>query len=295
MSLSPLSRFAAPLAIVAGALVIVTRLVTMLTVPAEIEPLKAYVLTTTHAVNSILSIVAFALLAVALVAVYELEAREADVLGAIGVAAAIVGTVFMAGDWWYEAFAVPRLAEVAPDAMDTFVGGRLLAGGLLSFVLFGIGWLLLVSPACALASFPGQSSIAIVIGRLLLGVPIGLAFLSVRGHPRHRLRRAGRLVKAGVVERRQGRRGRSASYDRPQDVRRGPGPGLRPEGRRACSGSSGRPCRGRRSPSSAPHRQSDRSPRSCRQLPRRPEVVERKETDVDERRPAPIHSIRGRR
>ncbi len=53
MSLSPLSRFAVPLTIVAGALVIVTRLVIMLTVPAEIEPLKAYVLTTTHAVNSI--------------------------------------------------------------------------------------------------------------------------------------------------------------------------------------------------------------------------------------------------
>ena len=77
MSLSPLSRFAAPLAIVAGALVIVTRLVIMLTTPTEIEPLTAYVLTTTHAVNSILSIVAFALLAVAVVAVYDLEARKA--------------------------------------------------------------------------------------------------------------------------------------------------------------------------------------------------------------------------
>ena len=44
--------------------------------------------------------------------------------GAIGVSAAIFGTVFMAGDWWYEAFAVPRLAEVAPEAIDSFVGGR---------------------------------------------------------------------------------------------------------------------------------------------------------------------------
>jgi hypothetical protein len=30
--------------------------------------------------------------------------------------------MFMTGDWWYEAFAVPRLAEVAPDVVDTFVG-----------------------------------------------------------------------------------------------------------------------------------------------------------------------------
>jgi hypothetical protein len=178
MSLSPLSRFAAPLAIVAGALVIVTRLVIMLTTPAEIEPLTAYVLTTTHAVNSILSIVAFALLAVALVAVYDLEAREAGGLGALGVAAAIVGTVFMAGDWWYEAFAVPRLAEVAPEAIETFVGGRLLAGGLLSFVLFGIGWVLFGIASQRAHVFPGAVSIGIVIGGLLSGVPIGLAYLS---------------------------------------------------------------------------------------------------------------------
>ena len=224
MSLSPLSRFAVSLTIVAGALVIVTRLVTMLTVPAEIEPLTAYVLTTTHAVNSILSIVAFALLAVALVAVYELEAREADVLGAIGVAAAIVGTVFMAGDWWYEAFAVPRLAEVAPEAIESFVGGRLLAGGLLSFVLFGIGWLSSASPA----SRPRLSRVSLHRDRDRRH-PVGRAHRSRlperRGHPRHRLRRAGRLVKAGVVERRQGRRGSCVTTG--QDVRRGPGPGLR--------------------------------------------------------------------
>jgi len=178
MSLSPLSRYAAPLAIGAGALVIVTRLVIMMTTPAEIEPLKAYVLTTTHALNSVISIAAFALLAVALVAVYELHAREAGGLGALGVAAAIVGTVFMAGDWWYEAFAVPRLAEVAPDAIDTFVGGRLLAGGLASFVLFGIGWLLFGIASLRAQVFPGAVSGAIAIGGLLSGIPIGLAYLS---------------------------------------------------------------------------------------------------------------------
>jgi hypothetical protein len=178
MSFTPLSRFAAPLAIVAGVLVIVTRLVIMLTTPADVESLEAYVLSTTHALNSVLSILAFALLAVALVAVYDLEARAAGVLGAVGVAAAIVGTVFMAGDWWYEAFAVPRLAEVAPDAIETFVGGRLLAGGLLSFVLFGIGWVLFGIASVRAHVFPGPISIAILLGGLLSGVPVGLAYLS---------------------------------------------------------------------------------------------------------------------
>ena len=57
VSQSPLSRIAAPIAIVAGALVIITRLVIILTVPAGDE-LEAYVLTATHAINSVASIVA---------------------------------------------------------------------------------------------------------------------------------------------------------------------------------------------------------------------------------------------
>ena len=178
MSESPLSRFAAPLALVAGALVVVTRLVIMLTTPTEIDPLKAYVLGATHAINSVASIVAFALLIVALVAVYEREARPAGGLGAVAVGAAIVGTVFMAGDWWYEAFAVPRLAEVAPAAIDTFVGGRLLVGGLASFVFFGIGWVLFGVASLRARVFPVGVSIAILAGGFLSGVPIGIVYLS---------------------------------------------------------------------------------------------------------------------
>ena len=52
MSPSPLSAIAAPTAI-AGVLVIITRLVIIRTVPAEIGPLKAYVLTATHAIRSV--------------------------------------------------------------------------------------------------------------------------------------------------------------------------------------------------------------------------------------------------
>ena len=127
MPQSLLARSAAPLALVAGALVVVTRVVIMVTTPADIDSLKVYVLTTTHAINGVASIVAFAMLVFALVASYDLQARAAGVLGVIGLGAAILGTVFMAGDWWYEAFAVPRLAEVAPEVMDTFASSRLLA------------------------------------------------------------------------------------------------------------------------------------------------------------------------
>lgn len=184
---SPLFRIAAPIAILAGALVAVTRPVILLTTPTELDTFTAYVLSPTHAVNSVLSIVAFALLLLALVAAYDRIARPAGLLGVIGLGAAIVGTVFMAGDWWYEAFAVPRIAEVAPEAIETFVGGRLLVGGLSSFALFGIGWVLFAVASLRARVYPRAISIAILVGGLLSGVPIfvylpgglihGLAFM----------------------------------------------------------------------------------------------------------------------
>jgi hypothetical protein len=178
MSESPLSRYAAPIAIVAGVLVLATRLLVMLTTPTELGQLKTYVLSATHAVNGVASLAAFALLIVALVAAYGRQARPAGLLGAFAVGAAIIGTAFMAGDWWYEAFAVPRLAEVAPQALDTFAGGRLLIGGVASFALFGIGWVLFAIASLRAHVYPAGISVAILAGGILSGVPIGIAYLS---------------------------------------------------------------------------------------------------------------------
>ena len=177
MTQSLLARSAGPVAIIAGALVVVTRVVIMVTTPADIDALTVYVLSTTHAINGVASIVAFAMLVFALVASYDLQARAAGVLGVIGLGAAILGTVFMAGDWWYEAFAVPRLAEVAPEVMATFASSRLLLGGLTSFVLFGIGWVLYGIASVRARVFPAAVSWSILAGGLLSGVPIGLVYL----------------------------------------------------------------------------------------------------------------------
>jgi hypothetical protein len=176
MSESPRSRFAAPIAITAGVLVVATRLVIMFTIPTDVEGLKAHVLEASFALNSVASVVAFALLIIALVAAHDRQARAAGVFGAVAVGAAIIGTVFMAGDWWYEAFAVPRMAEVAPGAMDTFVGGRLLQGGVASFALLGIGWVLYGIASLRAGVYPAGVSAAILVGGLLSGVPIGVVY-----------------------------------------------------------------------------------------------------------------------
>jgi hypothetical protein len=178
MAQSPISRVAGPIVLGAGALVVVTRLVIAVTILSDAQALEAQVLTPTFAINSVASVVAFALLAVAVVAAYDREAREAGGLGVIALGAAIIGIVFMAGDWWYEAFAVPRMAELAPELFDTFVGGRLQAGGVASFVLFGIGWAMFGVASLRARVFPAGLSVAILVGGLLSGVPVGVVYLS---------------------------------------------------------------------------------------------------------------------
>ena len=177
MQTTTLARYGAPIAIVAGALMIITRLVILFTTPAEIGPFKAYILSSTHAVNSVVSILAFALLVIALVALYEREAGSAGGFGALAFGAAVIGTMFMTGDWWYEAFAVPRLGGVAPDVVDTFVGGRLLIGGVTSFVLFGIGWIMYGVASTRAGVIPRGISITIIVAGLMSGVPIGIVYL----------------------------------------------------------------------------------------------------------------------
>ena len=177
MQATTLVRYGAPVAIVAGALMILTRPV-IFTAPTEIGDFTEYVLSTTHAVNSVVSILAFALLVIALVALYDREARSAGAFGALAFGAAVVGTMFMTGDWWYEAFAVPRLAEVEPDAIEHFVGGRLIIGGVSSFVLFGIGWIMYGVASIRARVIPRNISITMLVGGFMSGVPIGFAYLS---------------------------------------------------------------------------------------------------------------------
>lgn len=177
MSQSPLAHTAPPVSLATGVLLIITPIVTRVTIPADAAALRAAVLTPAHAINTAAAIVAFALLVVALVAIFEWEAHAAGWLGVIGLCAAIVGTVVMAGDWWYEAFAVPWIAEDAPQLIQSGVGTRVLIGGLLSFALFGISWIVFGVASLRAGVFPATSSVGIVAGGLVSGLPISGAYL----------------------------------------------------------------------------------------------------------------------
>jgi hypothetical protein len=186
---SPLvARLAGPLALAAGALFTVTQLV-LFALVASVDRsnphwLEVYLANPAALVNSVAQFVAFCLLALALLAAYGCQARRAGTLGVISVGVALVGTICIAGDAWFEAFAVPWLVDIAPEVYIKGPSGMLPIGAGVSFVLFAIGWVLFGIASLHARIFPSAISIAIVVGGIAgfqalatppLGAILGLA------------------------------------------------------------------------------------------------------------------------
>jgi len=179
---SPLARLAGPIALAAGALMTVQQLVMF-----PIVDRTHLIATMAHPLfvpSAIAYVVAFCGLLIALVAVYDWEARRAGAFGVIGFVAALIGTLFLAGDAWFEAFAVPWLADVTPEALKLPVPfGLLMIGAFTSYVLFASGWVLFALASLRACAFPAAISVAILIGGVVgfyalvppFAVPLGLA------------------------------------------------------------------------------------------------------------------------
>jgi hypothetical protein len=60
----------------------------------------------------------------------------------VGFLVAVLGTMLLTGAWWLEAFAVPSAATKAPALVAEPPMGRLLAGAVVSFGGFAVGWVL---------------------------------------------------------------------------------------------------------------------------------------------------------
>jgi len=186
MSESPLSRYAGPIATIAGGLFAVAAvglflvmdrsdLVAMMTDPVFLVFNAAYAIT-------------FPLLLIALVALYWRQAAEAGLFGAVAFCTAVTGTVALAGDMWFEGFAVPWLAQVAPVVFGADRSGSLLmAAWLVSVVLFSLGWILFGLASLRARVFPRALSVAVAVAGLIgfqaamppWGVALGLAVAAV--------------------------------------------------------------------------------------------------------------------
>ena len=118
-------------------------------------------------VFSLLKLVGFVLLMLGLVSLYARQALAAGSLGFVGFVSAFTGTALVAGDWWFEAFALPWLAQVAPELLTTPASGTLLAGGTISFLTFSIGWVLFGAATLRARVFPRWVGVLLVAGALL--------------------------------------------------------------------------------------------------------------------------------
>lgn len=116
-------------------------------------------------------LLAMLLLLMGLVALFV---RQADVFGTLGLAGfllALVGTAMAVGALWSQVFVVPRVAEVAPAIADTG-SGSVLAGFLLSFLLFGAGWLVFGVATFRTRVFPRWAVILLIVGAVISILPL---------------------------------------------------------------------------------------------------------------------------
>ncbi len=184
MSSSPMTRLAGPFALVAGILIVVAQLMMM---PFDVND---HVATSTDPVFQIaggIYIAGFCALMLALIGAYGWGLQRAGRFGVIAFVTAIVGTMLLGGDLWFETFAVPWLADEAPAALDTDPTTVLAIGAVLSYLSFAIGWALFGVASYRARAFPTVICAAIAVGGLLgfsalvapLGIPIGLAVLSL--------------------------------------------------------------------------------------------------------------------
>jgi hypothetical protein len=176
---APLTRIAGPTALAAGVLLVVAEVVMWPFDPAQ------HVATTTNPVfqiGGVVYFVAFCLLVVAVTAAYEWQARSAGRFGVVGLVAALVGTLAMGGDLWFETFAVPWLADELPAAFDTTPTLLLGLGANFSYLSFALGWALFGLSSLRAGVFPRGICYALVVGGLLgfkaLVAPFG-AFLGL--------------------------------------------------------------------------------------------------------------------
>ena len=183
MSESPLYRAAGPIALAAGTFFVVTDLgrypllddrLTMATDPLLMAVNAAYFF-------------AFVGLMIALIAVHGRLTAAMGTFGLFAFLVAVLGIMTQGGNMWFDGFAAPWLAEVLPQAFTAPKTLPLQIGGLLSYVLFALGWVLYGLAALRTRALPVALGIALVVGGLLgynsglppWGTPIGLAVAAV--------------------------------------------------------------------------------------------------------------------
>lgn len=121
----------------------------------------------THSLRNGLALVAAYALLIALTGIYARQATAAGRLGLAGYLVAALGTLLLAGDWWYETFVAPLIAAQAPEILNTAVGGSLLIGAAATFGSFALGWMLFGIASYRAAVLPRGAAILMTLGGIV--------------------------------------------------------------------------------------------------------------------------------
>jgi hypothetical protein len=177
----PFVRQAGGLSIAAGVLILIAQ-ITMWQFDQRINPETAR--NPIFIAAKIILLAGFIVLMFALIAVHGFQAQAAGRFGVAAYALAIIGTMLLGGDLWFESFAVPWWASgpggVGLTAKPSAVMGL---GAIVSYFLFAAGWTLFGIASVRARVFPLVISIALILGGIagysaLLapwGIVLGLA------------------------------------------------------------------------------------------------------------------------
>jgi hypothetical protein len=135
-------------------------------------------------VGGVAYLAGFLTLVFALLGAHGWQAHKAGRLGAVATTTALVGTMLLGGDLWFETFAIPWLADgPAPEVLDSDPSILLGIGAIASYLLFAIGWALVGIASLRAGVFPKTIAAAIVVGGLIgfnallspFAMPLGIA------------------------------------------------------------------------------------------------------------------------
>jgi hypothetical protein len=113
-----------------------------------------------------LALLGMFVLLLALNALFVGHAIDLGALGVFGYLTAFLGTLLVAGDWWFEAFAVPAIAAQAPGVLRLSPGGSLLAGAVAAISFYTAGWVLFGVAILRARVFPRPAALLMILAGL---------------------------------------------------------------------------------------------------------------------------------
>lgn len=139
--------------------------------PLYTQPMRVAAGTTRIVVVNAATLGVLLLLHIALVGLYVHAVHRVGRLGHLGFVTALSGTVLAAGGAWDATFALPYVAEQAPQVLDVPTSGTLLAGFLISYLVLVSGWAAVALAARRAGVVSRAAAIALTIGTLLALIP----------------------------------------------------------------------------------------------------------------------------